>query len=101
MARSIVEAMEISPTPDQQAFIRQALEAGRIASPEDAAAQAMALWEERERRRAEILASVDIAEASLARGEGITITKNAMDALARDVKQRGRARLEAEKPAPR
>jgi hypothetical protein len=93
--------MEISPTPDQQAFIRQALDAGRIARPEDAATQAMALWEERERRRAEILASLDMAETSLARGDGIPITKNAMDALARDVKQRGRARLEAEKTAPR
>ncbi len=59
----------------------------------------MALWEERERRRAEILASLDAAEASIARGEGIPITNNAMDALARDVKQRGRAHLEAEKPA--
>jgi len=93
--------MEVRPTPDQQAFIRQALEAGRIARPEDAAAQAMALWEDHERRRAEILANVDAAEASLAGGEGIAITKDAMRALANDVKRRGRARLEAEKPAPR
>ena len=58
--------MEIRPTPDQEAFIRQAIDAGRIARPEDAATQAMALWEERERRRAEILARVDEAEAALA-----------------------------------
>jgi hypothetical protein len=61
--------MEIRPTPDQEASIRQAIDAGRIERPEDAATQAMALWEERERRRAEILARVDEAEAALARGE--------------------------------
>ncbi len=54
-----------------------------------------------ERRRAEILARVDEAEASLARGEGIVITQASMRQLAEDVKQRGRARLAAEKSAPR
>jgi Arc/MetJ-type ribon-helix-helix transcriptional regulator len=93
--------MEVSPTPDQQAFIRQAIESGRIARPEDAAAEAMALWEERERRRAEILSRVDAADASLARGEGIEITKASMRALADDVKRRGRARLAAETPTRR
>jgi Arc/MetJ-type ribon-helix-helix transcriptional regulator len=88
--------MKVTPTPDQKAFIRQAIEAGRIARPEDAAAEAMALWEERERRRAEILAHVDLAEASLAHGEGIAITKDSMKTLADDVKRRGRARLAAE-----
>lgn len=34
-----------------------------------------ALWEERERTRAEILAAVDDVEASLARGEGLAITQ--------------------------
>ena len=49
-----------------------------------------------EHRRAEILTRVDAAEASLARGEGIVITQPSMRQLAEDVKQRGRARLEAE-----
>ncbi len=88
--------MKVTLTPDQKAFVRQAIEAGRIARPEDAAVEAMALWEERERRRAEILAHVDLAEASLARGEGIAITKDSMKALADDVKRRGRARLATE-----
>ena len=48
--------MEIRPTPDQEAFIRHAIEAGRIDRPEDAAEQAMAMWEQQERARAEILA---------------------------------------------
>jgi len=51
------------------------------------------LWEERERTRAEILAAVDAAEASLARGDGRAITKESMRELADEVKQRGRARL--------
>jgi len=88
--------MEIRLTPDQEAFIRQAIDAGRIARPEDAATQAMALWEERERRRAEILARIDEAEAALARDEGTVITPETMDRLAEDVKRRGRARLDAE-----
>ena len=92
--------MEIRPTPDQEAFIRQAIDAGRIARPEDAATQAMALWEERERRRAEILARVDEAEAALDRGEGTVITPETMRALAEDVKRRGRS-LEAENAARR
>ena len=85
--------MEIRPTPDQEAFIRQAIDAGRIARPEDVATQAMALWEERE-RRAEILARVDEAEAALARGEGTVITPETMRTLAEDVKRRGRAHPE-------
>jgi Arc/MetJ-type ribon-helix-helix transcriptional regulator len=88
--------MEIRPTPDQEAFIRHAIEAGRIDSAEDAAREALALWEERERRRSEILAAVDLADASIARGEAIEITRESMRELADDVKRRGRARLAAE-----
>ena len=51
------------------------------------------LWEERERRRAEILAAVDCAEASLARGEGRTLTEESSRQVAQDVKSRGRAKL--------
>lgn len=60
--------------------------------------EALSLWEERERTRAEILAQVDLAEASLARGEGRIITQESMRELAGEVKQRGRARLAAEQP---
>ena len=61
--------------------------------------EALALWEERERRQVEILASLDEAEASLARGEGRPITEESMKALADDVKRRGRTRLAAERNA--
>ena len=90
--------MEIRPTPDQEALIRHAIEAGRIDNAEDAAREALALWEERERRRSEILAAVDIAQASIARGEGIEIFHESMRELAEDVKRRGRARLAREQP---
>ncbi len=90
--------MEVHLTPDQEAFVRQAIESGRLHRPEDAVEQALSLWEERERERAEILASIDLAEASLARGEGRIIeTEQDVRNLAGDVKRRGRARLNAER----
>ncbi len=90
--------MEVHLTPDQEAFVKQAIESGRLHRPEDAVEEALRLWEERERTRAEILAAVDLAEASLARGEGRVIaTEQDVRALANDVKRRGRARLEAER----
>ena len=92
--------MKVRLTPDQKAFVRQAIETGRFHREEDAVQEAMFLWEERERTRAEILAAVDAAEASLARGEGRIITEQSMRELADQVKQRGRARLAAE-PASR
>jgi Arc/MetJ-type ribon-helix-helix transcriptional regulator len=93
--------MEVQLTADQEAFIRQAIESGRLHRMEDAVEQAMSLWEERERRRLEILAAVDEAEASLARGEGRIVTEESTRELAEDVKRRGRARLSAEQQTPR
>jgi putative addiction module CopG family antidote len=93
--------MEVRLTPDQEAFVRQAIAAGRFESEAEAVAEALSLWEERERTRAEILAAVDAAEASIARGEGRLITEQSMRDLAHEVKQRGRARLQAERTAGR
>ena len=88
--------MNVELTPDQRAFVEKAIESGRIGGEKEAIQQALALWEERERRRLEILAMLDEADASLARGEGIPITEESMKALAEDVKQEGRRRLAAE-----
>jgi Arc/MetJ-type ribon-helix-helix transcriptional regulator len=88
--------MDVSLTPDQKAFVRQAIESGRLQREEDAVREALVLWEQRERTRTEILASVDAAEASLARGHGRIITQHSMRDLSQEVKQRGRARLDAE-----
>jgi Arc/MetJ-type ribon-helix-helix transcriptional regulator len=96
-----LKVMEVQFTPDQKAFVRQAIESGRLRREEDAAKEAFSLWEERERTRAEILAAVDEAEASLARGEGRMITQESMRELAGQVKRRGRAPLAAEQQPPR
>ena len=41
--------MEVHRTPDQKAFVRQAVERGRLHHEEDAAQEALSSWEERER----------------------------------------------------
>jgi len=89
--------MEVQLTPDQRAFVRQAIESGRLRREEDAVEQALSLWEARERRRLEILVAVDEAEASLAQGQGRRITSSEeTKQLAEDVERRGIARLNAE-----
>ncbi|MFY9743380.1 MAG: hypothetical protein WA252_05985 [Candidatus Sulfotelmatobacter sp.] len=94
--------MEVRLTPDQEAFVRQAIESGRLHRPEDAVEEALRLWEERERTRAEILAAVDLAEASLVRGEGrVIVTKQDARKLATEVNRRGRARLGTQRPRQR
>src|SRR5450756_1402583 len=90
--------MEVQLTPDQKAFVRHAIESGRLHREEEAVQEALAMWEERERTRVEILIAIDTAEASLARGEGRNITEQSMRELADEVKKRGRARLAAEPP---
>jgi putative addiction module CopG family antidote len=93
--------MNVELTADQRAFVQRAIESGRFSREEDAVQEALAMWEERERRRLEILAMVDEAEASLARGEGREITEESMKALAEEIKQRGRRRLASEGAKPR
>ena len=91
--------MNVDLTPDQRAFVQKAIESGRFTREEEAVKEALALWEKRERRRLEILATVDEADASLARGEGREITEESMKALADEIKQRLRRRISLEYPA--
>jgi len=93
--------VEVKLTAEQDDFIRRAVASGRVHNAEGAVQEALALWVERERRREEILAAIDEAEASLARGEGLIITKSSMRELAQEVKRRGRARLRAEEKSGR
>ena len=84
-------------TADQKAFVRQAIESGRLEREEDAVREALSLWEERERRRLEMLRAVDRSEASLARGKGRSVTTpEEAKQLAEEVKRRGLARLNSE-----
>lgn len=88
------EDMEVQFTDDQKAFVRQAIESGRYSREEDALRDALLLWEGRERRRLEILAAVDQAEASFSRGDVRRITTREEAAqLADRVKRRGLERL--------
>jgi putative addiction module CopG family antidote len=93
--------MEVRLTPDQEAFVREAIESGRFHRAEDAVEEALSLWEERERKRAEFLATLHDAKASLARGEGRVITQESMRELAEEVKRRGQSRLAAEQSTSR
>lgn len=91
--------MKVDLTPDQRAFAQRAIDSGRFTREEEAVDEALALWEERERRRHEILSALDEAEASLARGEGLAVTDTSMTALAEDAKLRLRRRIAAERSA--
>ena len=93
--------MNVDLTPDQRAFVQKAIESGRFTREEEAIEEALVLWERRERRRLEIIAMVDEAEASLATGEGREITEESMKAPAEEIKERGRRRLAAEQAKSR
>ena len=88
--------MEVRLTPDQEAFVRQAIEDGRFHRTEDDNHPALTQSQASERTRPEFLATLHDAKASLARGEGRTITQESMRQLATEVKQRGRSRLATE-----
>ena|SRR5271166_1243474 len=98
---SYADTMNVDLTPEQKAFAQRAIESGRISSEDDAVRQALALWEERERQRAEFLLTLSEAKASVARGEGRDVTPETAQQLAGAVKERGRARLMAELSASR
>jgi len=91
--------MEINLTPEQSDVVRHAVDTGRVHDPEQAVQEALVLWMERERRRAELLAGIDAAEASLTRGEGRVITQESMQSLAHEVMERNRHRFPAEQSA--
>ena len=91
--------MQIELTAEQREFVRRAVETGRVRREEDAVQQALDLWVEREREREEILAALDVAEAELAHGEEILLTKESMRELVEDVKRRGRERIATKKRA--
>jgi Arc/MetJ-type ribon-helix-helix transcriptional regulator len=97
-AGATVKHMEVNLSPDQLAFVRRAIASGRLHDEHEAVQEALALWEERERRRLEITASVESARAVYGRGEGRPITAESMRALASEVKSRGRSRLATQKP---
>jgi Arc/MetJ-type ribon-helix-helix transcriptional regulator len=80
--------MEVQFTPEQEAFIRQAIASGRIHRAEGAVQQALFLWEKQERSRIEILTALDEAEADFETGE---YTDPSLPLLAVQLKSEARA----------
>ncbi|HEY0795598.1 MAG TPA: hypothetical protein VGD64_07435 [Acidisarcina sp.] len=85
--------MEIQLTPDQEAFVRQAIESGRVHHPEEAVQQALLLWEDRERTRAEVLTAFDEAESDLASGNFSDYTEESLPGLGNELKREARGQL--------
>ena len=84
--------MSIHLRPDQEAYLQEiAARTGR--DPSEIAQEWVDRLFEHEDRRAALIAQLDEAEESLARGEGIELTSERMRALGDDVKRRGRERL--------
>jgi putative addiction module CopG family antidote len=82
--------MEIQLTPDQEAFIRQAVASGRYPSTEHAVRHALARWEEYERARLELLSSLDEAELDLEKGRYTDYTEATLPNLADELKREAR-----------
>jgi putative addiction module CopG family antidote len=84
-------SMHVHLTPDQREFVRRAIASGRFRREEDAVEEALALWEERERARIEILAALDESEADLSAGRYDDYTNESSPRLAQDLKFEARA----------
>lgn len=83
--------------PDVKEYVNAKVKEGVYASIEEVLEDAVLSMR---RRKEEQQARLVTAEASLVRGEGRPVTEESMRQLAEDVKQRGRARLAAEKELP-
>ena len=93
--------MEIHLPPEQEAHL-MAIAASTGRSTDELVQEAIELWErEQARALAEFRKSLDDAENSIARGEGIDITPEAMRQLSKDVMERCRTRVEADRKAGR
>jgi len=88
--------LRVKPTPDQEAFIRDAIATGRYQSAEDVARVALQRWEDDERRRAELVAELNSADASIDRGEGVRAdTREALTTAFDAIRTEARSRYQA------
>ena len=83
--------MQVELTPDQVAFIRNAIADGRYRTPEDAVRDAMSRWEENERLRLEIVGAFDEAEADLNSERYTDYTAATLPELAEELKREARS----------
>lgn len=97
-AISTLKAMEVELTAEQGAFVRQAIETGRLHRPEEAVWEALSMWEDRERARAELVLAFDEAEADLAAGRYTDYTDDTLPQLADELKREARAIRDSGQP---
>jgi putative addiction module CopG family antidote len=83
--------MDVRLSPDQEEFIRRAVEKGRYDKAEDVVREALTMLEERERKRAEILDAMDFTEISISRAAGGNLPQQPIREPGRKTK-RGRVR---------
>jgi Arc/MetJ-type ribon-helix-helix transcriptional regulator len=87
--------MEIELTPEQDSLVSLGIEQGRFRRREDAVRNAMALWEEQERARIDLLAELEAGDSSFDEGDIVMDSDESLAAFFDDIKQRGRAKLAA------
>ncbi len=85
--------MQIELTPEQVSFIDMGIQSGRFRNADDAMRKMLVEWEQRERARMELLASLELAQHSVEAGEGETYTADTMHLLVDSVKKRGMENL--------
>jgi|HubBroStandDraft_1064217.scaffolds.fasta_scaffold312592_2 Arc/MetJ-type ribon-helix-helix transcriptional regulator len=94
--------LRFTPTPDQEALIREGVASGRFENAEDIARYALRQWVELERQRAELIADIKEAQVSLDRGEGIHLDSDeAIDAFFDEVGREARAEYESRQKVTR
>ena len=91
--------MEVHFTPEQEAFIHQGIASGRYRNAEDALREAMARWEEDERRRMELLTAFDEAETDLKTGQYTDYINETIPQLSEELKREARARRDSKQSA--
>jgi putative addiction module CopG family antidote len=82
--------MQIELTPEQASFIELGVQEGRYRDREEAVRQALADWERRERQRVELLASLEMADASLDANNGEEYDTENLSPLVEGIRARGR-----------
>lgn len=85
--------MQIELTPEQVSFIDMGIQSGRFRNADDAMRKMLVEWEQRERARMELLASLELAQHSVEAGEGETYTADTMRLLVDSVKKSGMENL--------
>jgi Arc/MetJ-type ribon-helix-helix transcriptional regulator len=91
-------SVQVDFTPDQEAFVQEAIRSGRLNRAEDAVRQALSLWERDERKRLEILAAFEESEADLESGNYADYTDENASRLAEELKTDARVLRDKIKP---